>query len=221
MEEVQFTSYDFEQMERRFRAHFFNSLSGYKSVNLCGTCSKNERSNLAVFNSIFHIGSNPPLLGMIIRPATVPRHTLTNIIEQDHYTFNHIHEDIVKPAHQTSAKYTRTQSEFDLSGLTPFFSDEHPAPYVAESRIKIGLKFRERYNIQANHTIMIVGEVVEVIVPKDVVGIDGFIDLCEAGTVAGSGLDAYLNTDKITRLSYARPYEDLREIEYAKDKQIP
>lgn len=221
MEEVQFSAYDFEHMERRFRAHFFNSLSGFKSVNLCGTSSKNGKANLAIFNSVFHLGSNPPLMGMIIRPATVPRHTLTNIIEQDHFTFNHIHEDIVEAAHQTSAKYTRTQCEFEMTGLTPYYSESHKAPYVAESRIKIGLKFRERYNIQANHTIMIVGEVVEVILPKEAVGMDGFVDLNKAGSVTGSGLDAYLNTEKITRLSYARPYEELREIEYAKDKQLP
>ena len=158
-------------------------------------------------------------MGMIIRPATVPRHTLTNIIEQNEYTFNHIHEDIVASAHQTAAKYTRTQNEFEMTGLTPYFSENMKAPYVAESRIKIGLRFRERYNIQANHTIMIVGEVVEVILPKDAVGMDGFVDLNAAGTVTGSGLDAYLTTEKIARLSYARPYEDLRELNFNKQNQ--
>ena len=219
MEELSFTSDDFPQMERRYRAHFFNSLTGFKSVNLCGSCSKSEKPNLAIFNSVFHLGSNPPLMGMIIRPATVPRHTLTNIIEQNEYTFNHIHEDIVASAHQTVAKYTRTQNEFEMTGLTPYFSENMKAPYVAESRIKIGLRFRERYNIQANHTILIVGEVVEVILPKDAVGMDGFVDLNAAGTVTGSGLDAYLTTEKIARLSYARPYEDLRELNFNKQNQ--
>lgn len=213
MEETRFSSNDFVNMERRFRAHFFNSLSGFKSVNLCGTEDKKGTSNLAILNSVIHLGSNPPLMGMIMRPATVPRHTLSNIIEQDHYTFNHINRDIIHEAHQTSAKYTRTQDEFDMVGLTPYYSENHKAPYVAESKVKIGLKFRERVNIASNHTILIVGEVVEVILPKAVVGMDGFIDLSEAGTLTGSGLDAYLETVKVARLTYARPYEELREIE--------
>ncbi len=213
MEDKRFTSVDFVNMERRFRAHFFNSLSGFKSVNLCGTEDKKGKSNLAILNSVFHLGSNPPLMGMIMRPATVPRHTLSNIIEQDHYTFNHINKEIIHEAHQTSAKYTRTQDEFEMVGLTPYYSDNLRAPYVLESKVKIGLKFRERVNIASNHTILIVGEVVEVILPSGAVGLDGFVDLQEAGTLTGSGLDAYLETKKVARLSYARPYEEIKEIE--------
>lgn len=209
-----FTEGDFQSWERRYRAHFFNSVVGFKSLALCGTKDQNGRTNLAVINSVVHVGANPPLMGMILRPATVPRHTLSNIIENDAYTFNHIHEDMVDWAHQTSAKYLRGQSEYTQCGFTEYYSDTLDAPYVKESQIKIGLRFKERINIRSNHTIMMIGEVAEVILPEHCIGEDGFVDLNRAGSLVGSGLDAYLKTEKIKRMAYAKPDQKPQKIAY-------
>lgn len=214
MELKKFSENDFKAWESRYRAHFFNSVVGFKSLALCGSRDQDGNTNLAVINSVVHIGANPPLMGMIIRPATVPRHTLTNIIENDEYTFNHIREDMVDWAHQTSAKYLRGQSEYTKCGFTEYYSGNINAPYVAESTIKIGLRFKERINIRSNHTIMMIGEVVEVILPEDVIGEDGFVDLQKAGSMVGSGLDAYLKTSKIKRMAYAQPDRDPEQLEY-------
>ena len=56
------------KMDQRERAAFINSLGGFKSLVLIGTQSKNGQSNLAVFSSLFHLGANPPLFGIIVRP---------------------------------------------------------------------------------------------------------------------------------------------------------
>ena len=205
---------EFLSWEKRYRANFFNSVVGFKSVALVGTIDKKNQPNLAIVNSAVHFGSDPALMGILIRPSTVPRHTLSNIIERDNFTLNHVHSEIIDPAHQTSAKYLRGQSEFEAVGLTPEYSDVICAPYVSESRIKIGLQFRERLNIRTNHTILMIGEVVEVILPEEIVGEDGFVDLNHCGSVVGSGLDAYLTTEKIKRLSYARPETDLHALKY-------
>ena len=66
---------DLGNMPSRKRTHLINSCTGYKSANLLGTKSKNGKTNLAIFNSVIHIGSNPPMLGLILRPLTVKRDT--------------------------------------------------------------------------------------------------------------------------------------------------
>lgn len=201
------------EFEKFYRTNFINSLSGFKSANLIGTISAKEHKNLAIFSSVIHVGANPPALGFLMRPISVERHTYNNIKETGYYTINHINKEIFKKAHQTSAGYDKNVSEFDECGLNFEFSDEFPAPYVKEAKIKIGLRFIEENEIKYNGTIFIVGEIVEIIVLDVVVSKDGFVDIEKAGTIAVSGLDSYHETKKIARLSYAKQGIELKEIE--------
>ena len=98
-----------------------------------------------------------------MRPVSVERHTYYNIKETGFFTINQIHKDIFKQAHQTSARYDKDVSEFDACGLTPEFTEIVKAPYVKESKIKIGLKFLEEHEIKSNGTIFIVGEIIELL----------------------------------------------------------
>ena len=211
MENTRYVLDDFPKMDKFFRRNLINSLAGFKSINLVGTHNSQGINNLAIFSQVFHVGATPALMGMIFRPDSVPRHTLSNIETTGFYTCNHIHEDIYKQAHQTSARYNI--SEFDAVGLTPEYGDVVQAPYVKEARIKIGLKFEERHDLKINGTILIIGSVVEIILPKDCVGKDGMIFLEKAGSITGSGLDSYHRTEKIARLSYAKPDQNLEEID--------
>ena len=179
------------QFEKPYRTNFINSLSGFKSANLVATISSQGKTNLAIFNSVIHVGANPPALGFLMRPVSVERHTYNNIKETGYYTINHIHKDIFKQAHQTSASYDKDISEFSECGLTREYSKNIPAPYVKESNIKIGLRFVEEQKIKFNGTIFIVGEIVEIILPDEVVSKDGYVDIERAGTIAISGLDSY------------------------------
>lgn len=199
------TSGEISQMESRYRANFFNTLNGFKSANLIGTISESRVSNLAIFNSVIHLGANPPLMGFVLRPATVERHTYDNIKATGYYTFNHVHVDIIDKAHQTSAKYDKQISEFTACGLTEEAIKGFKAPFVAESSIKIGLQFKEEILIPSNNTILIVGEIQLVQITEELIEEDGSIDLPMAKTVAISGLDTYLKAEKIKKLSYARP----------------
>jgi flavin reductase (DIM6/NTAB) family NADH-FMN oxidoreductase RutF len=198
--------------EKLFRTNFVNSLSGFKSANLIGTISLDGQTNLAIFNSVIHVGANPSALGFLMRPVSVERHTYNNIKQTGHFTINHINKEIFKQAHQTSASYEKDISEFDACGLTPEYTETIKAPYVKESKIKIGLKFLEEQEIKSNGTIFIVGEIVEIILPDNVTAKDGFIDIEKAGTIAISGLDSYHETKKISRLSYAKPGIEPKEI---------
>lgn len=196
---------DLMTLEQRYRAAFVNSLSGFKSVSLIGTKSSNGNSNLAVFNSIVHIGANPPYIGFINRPDSVDRHTLKNILETGFYTINHIHESFYEKAHQTAARYPEDVSEFTAAGLREEYLHHFHAPYVGESLIKLGVRYKEHVPLKINGTILIIGQIEHVFFPNNCLCGDGFLDIEKAGTVAGSGLDSYHSTKRLSRLSYAKP----------------
>ena len=94
---------------------------------------------------MIHLGSDPALLGFIVRPNVVPRNTYTNIKSSGYFTINHISEDFITDAHHTSAKYDAHISEFDMTNLTSTYFDGFKAPFVTESPVKIGLKYVEEY----------------------------------------------------------------------------
>ncbi|MGM0525665.1 MAG: flavin reductase family protein [Pseudomonadota bacterium] len=202
-------------MKNEHRVKFINSLSGFKSANLVGTSSRRNDDNLAIISSVIHLGANPPLIGFIMRPHSVDRHTLENIEETGVYTINHVHSGIVKAAHQTSARYHREQSEFEQTGLTAERLEGFHAPYVAESKLSIGLKLVEVASITHNGTEFVIGEVQWVRTEEAAVQDDGFIDLEAIDTVAVSGLDRYHTTKGLCRLSYAKPDKELTEIPLA------
>ena len=193
------------EMEQRKRAQFINSISGFRSVVLIGSIDTQGQTNLAIFSSIVHIGSNPPLLSFIMRPDSVERHTLTNIMDTGSYTINHINSSMYEQAHQTSARYPKTVSEFDATQLTPLFQEGFMAPFVNESHIQIGMEFKERIPISINHTSMIIGEIKWIHFPDHCLSEDGFLDIEKAGSITSTGQDSYHTTQLLQRLEYAKP----------------
>ncbi|MFN8115038.1 MAG: flavin reductase [Bacteroidia bacterium] len=204
-----FSFVDLMGLEQRYRAAFVNSLSGFKSVALIGTANSNKQTNLAIFNSLVHIGANPPYIGFISRPDSVDRHTLSNIMETGYYTINHINEAIYKQAHQTSARYSKDISEFDATHLTPDYKLGFKAPFVKESYIQMGVQFKERINITTNNTVLVIGQINQVYFPNDCLCNDGFLDIEKAKSITCSGLDSYHKTDRLARLTYAKADRDL------------
>lgn len=203
---------DIAAMEDRYRVFFVNALSGFKSANLVGTTSPDGRDNLAMFSSVVHLGANPPLLGMISRPHSVRRDTLENIRATGHYTVNHVHASFLEAAHQASARYEPDISEFDAVGLTPRRGALHPAPYVAESPLQIGLSHRQTIDLDINGTCLVIGEIVEVHLAEDAIADDGAVDLGRVGSLAVGGLDSYYAATPLARLSYAKPHRPLRRL---------
>ncbi|MFA0078054.1 flavin reductase family protein [Vibrio artabrorum] len=209
MKDMTLSRQDIQAMDQRERARLINSLSGFKSANLIGTRDKQGLENLAVVSSVVHLGSNPPLFGFIVRPAESRRHTLENIVETRHFTINSIGADFVQKAHQTSARYPKTASEFKAVGLTPYYDDMFPAPFVLESALKIGLVLKEQILIESNQTQMLIGEIITIQAPKRAVMPDGYLDLEALDLVTISGLDSYHVTQRLHRLSYAKSNKSL------------
>ena len=196
---------EIEGWERFYRANFINSLTGFKSVSLIGTANEHGHNNLGVFSSIVHIGSNPPLVGYINRPVAAAPHTLANIEQTGIYTVNHIHPSILPQAHQTSAKYDETISEFDEVGLAPEFKESILAPFVLESKVKYALSLQEIIPIKLNDTFLVIGKIIAVYLSDDILQDDGYLHLDKALTICSNGGDGYYTTKLIDRYKYAKP----------------
>jgi flavin reductase (DIM6/NTAB) family NADH-FMN oxidoreductase RutF len=209
---IYFDTETIDRLEKQQRVHLINSLGGFKSVGLVGTSDTQGKTNLGIFSSFFHIGANPPLIGMIFRPSPPERDTMRNIINTRFYTINHINESIYKQAHQTSARYDKEISEFDATGLKTEYRDNFFAPFVAESTIKLGIEFREKMDISINNTILIIGEIIQIYIPEDCLNKDGFVDIEKANTITCSGLDSYHKTIQLDRLSYAKPDKEITSL---------
>ena len=209
---IYFDTDSIEKLDKQERVHFINSLGGFKSVALVGTADNNGNTNLGIFSSFFHIGANPPLIGMIFRPSPPERDTMRNIIETGYYTINHINESIYKQAHQTSARYDAAISEFDATGLNTEFKNSFFAPFVDETNVQLGVKFREKIDIYINNTNIIIGEIVQIYIQEECLQEDGFINIEKANTITCSGLDSYHKTVQLDRLSYAKPNKEITSI---------
>lgn len=192
-------------MTSRYRAQVINSLSGFKSANLIGTRSKDNINNLAMFSSVFHLGSSPALVGFITRPNSVERHTLENIQQTKQFTINQVNDSFWQEAHQTSARYSASECEFEKTGLTAEDIDGVNAPFVKESRLKYALTLKEIVPLQLNGTLLVIGEITNIICTKAAIKDDGYIDIESLNTVMVSGLDSYHTSQRLSRLNYAKP----------------
>ena len=190
--------------DRFYRGNLINSLSGFKSASLIGTKSETGISNLAIFSNIVHLGADPALIGFVNRPREAAPHTLKNIEATGFYTINHIHTNWIEQAHQTSAKYAEDVSEFDACGFEEEYINNFFAPFVKASVIKYGMKLIEVVPIKHNNTFFVIGEVVMLEVPKEVITEDGFIEIEKANSCCSLGIDGYYKAEKIVRLPYAK-----------------
>ena len=198
-------------LDHLYRINLVNSSSGFKSANLIATKSKSGISNVAVFSSVIHLGSNPPLLGFVTRPTTVPRNTYKNIKETGSYTINHVYEDIIEDAHHCSAKYDQSISEFSMTNLEEAYDHDCPAPYVKGAPVQMQMQFKEEHHFKINGTIMIIGEIIGIYINEDLLKNDGFIDLAQGRVSAINGLDGYTIPKLKTRLPYQRPKQKQKQ----------
>jgi flavin reductase (DIM6/NTAB) family NADH-FMN oxidoreductase RutF len=210
-----FTADDIAGLEKVFRLNLINSVTGYKPANLVATAAPDGATNVAVISSVVHLGSNPALIGFVMRPASVPRHTYENIQATGKYTINHVHSGIMREAHYTSANFPREVSEFDACGLTPEYRDDFLAPYVHGSRVQLGLELAQELPIEINGTILLIGRVVHLYLADDVMRPDGSLNLPAADSVCLSGLDTYHTATAQARYGYARPDQPMPELPLA------
>jgi flavin reductase (DIM6/NTAB) family NADH-FMN oxidoreductase RutF len=229
---LQLNSNHWSKWPKHTRVNFLNALSGLRPLALIGTLNQDGSSNLAIFNSLFHLGAQPPLIGFIIRPDVSPRHTLENLRHQKYFTLNHVSQEIYTRAHQTSARYQEKESEFFHCQLTPeilawnsSLPDESgndnlhfPCPFVKESPLKMAMERQREIYIEENQTHMIIAKVLEVYMDSSqlnedyLLTNDGHLPLDKLQLVCGSSLDSYYSPQFLSRLSYAKANEEVKTI---------
>ena len=158
---------DISQMEKIERLNLINSCTGYKSANLLATKSIDGNSNVAIFSSVTHLGSNPAMIGFIMRPTTVPRDTYKNIKETGYFTVNHITADMIEDAHHTSANYELGISEFDKTNLEEEYKNDIKFPFVKGSAVQLYCKYVNEYYIKENDTIHVIASIENLFLMKN------------------------------------------------------
>ncbi len=200
-----FNRIDIDKMSKIFRLNLINSITGYKSANLIGTKTDDKINNVAVFSSVTHLGSDPPLIGFITRPENGNRNTYNNILKNKLFTINHIVKNQIISAHQSSAKYPKNISEFDKTDLKSEFKNNFDAPFVKDSPVQIGCSFVNKYFIKENKTILMIGQVEILFINKKLLVEDGFVKLDREDIITVNGLDGYALPKLIKRIPYAKP----------------
>ena len=200
-----FSKKDIINASRIHRLNLINSITGIKPANLIGTISKDGHTNLAIFSSVIHLGSNPALIGFITRPdKKIRRDTLNNILETNYYTINHIHQGFIEQSHKTSGKYKKNVSEFNMCNLTEDYLSEFPAPFLKESKIKMGLKLQNIIDIPDNQTKLIIGLIEHIFIDDIALENNGDINLQIINDIGIGGLNNYYKLEKIAHFPYFR-----------------
>ena len=194
-----------QDMDRIKRLNLINSISGISPANLVGTISNDLTENLSIFSSVIHIGSNPPLMGFILRPTENNRRdTYENIIKTNKFTINHIHSDMIQKSHYTSVKFKKNESEFLKCKLTAEYLNNFQAPYVKESYVKIGLNLEDIQLIKSNGCRLIIGRIEKLYIADDSMHKNGNIQLELLNSIGVNGLNTYYSLNKITQYPYSR-----------------
>lgn len=195
---------DISQMEKIERLNLINSCTGYKSANLLATKSLDGKTNVAVFSSVTHLGSNPAMIGFIMRPTTVPRDTYKNIKETGYFTVNHITVDMISDAHHTSANYELGISEFNKTNLEEEYKPTIDIPFVKGSPVQLYCKYVNEYHIKENDTIHVIASIEHLFFEEELEHKDSWLQLDKGNVVAINGLDGYCLPKLMDRYQYAR-----------------
>jgi len=207
---IKHTKEEFSKFNKIPRLNLINSCTGYKSANLIATKSIDGISNVAVFSSVTHLGSDPALLGFILRPNTVPRDTYINIKATEYFTVNAISESMIADAHQSSAAYDASISEFEITNLEEEYLDEIEVPFVKGSPVRLMCRYVNEYPITENNTIHIIAAIEAIFYNAALEREDKWLQLDKVNVVAINGLDGYALPKHLNRFEYARVNQELK-----------
>ena len=213
---------EIESLSKKQRVNIVNALPGVRPVVLVGTVKKRVKEtdnlkpkdgNLAVFSSLVHLGSDPALFGIFVRPEVNPktpdtkfeRQTLQNIRKHGYFTVNHIPIGDVETAHQCSAPYKSQQSEFIKSDLPCEYFKNIPAPFVESSPLAMALEFVREEKLGENGVVFVVGALRKIRVLEDFdKDHEYLLHPQHMGTVGVFGLGSYCRIEEVARLPKAR-----------------
>ncbi len=207
-----FDKKDIANLEKIKKINLMNSITGIKPAILVGTKSLENVTNLAIFSSIVHISSNPPLLGFFLRTnKKIRRDTFENIKHNNSYTFNHVSSSMVKRAHLTSAKFDKNISEFDTCKFTEDYTYDIAAPFVKESNVKIGMSLSEIVEMDCTESKLIIGEIIFISISNNFLENDFSLNLEKSTSIAVCGLNHYYKNKKNISLPYPKIFNKVKD----------
>ena len=208
------TKKDIIKMDRFDRVNLISSVSGIKAAMLIGTISKHNISNVAIFSSIIHLGSNPALIGLLIRPQTKRvSDTYQNIKSNKSFTINHVNKNIISKAHYTSAKTSSNTSEFDDVGLTEEYIGNLQSPFVKEADVGLGMIYCDEISL-SNKCILVIGEIDNIKLRNDLADVNGLINLSNYNSIGVDGIGHYY------KLNLTKNYEYVGTRKVPKEKLV-
>ena len=208
------TKKDIIKMDRFDRVNLISSVSGIKAAMLIGTISKHNISNVAIFSSIIHLGSNPALIGLLIRPQTKRvSDTYQNIKSNKSFTINHVNKNIISKAHYTSAKTSSNTSEFDDVGLNEEYIGNLQSPFVKEADVGLGLIYCDEISL-SNKCILVIGEIDNIKLRNDLADVNGLINLSNYNSIGVDGIGHYY------KLNLTKNYEYVGTRKVPKEKLV-
>lgn len=154
---------DLQAMPKRQRTEFVQGLSGIKSL-FAIISSDGDTLNIAPFNSIVHISSNPARIGYISRPDNAHRHTLQNIIEKKSFSINSVSEDHLEEVVKCSEKLPSSQSEFEGKSIKPTDSNDYGVPGMDQADVQIFCEYEEHVKIPSSDGLLVVGRIKAVLI---------------------------------------------------------
>jgi flavin reductase (DIM6/NTAB) family NADH-FMN oxidoreductase RutF len=201
--ENQWQELSWQNWEETFKVNFFHSATGVKPAILIGTKNQSGVANLAIFSSVFHLGSKPPIFGFMVRPGFTDGNTYDNIVKTGQYSFNLFSLHQAGQAHQTAARYAPEINEFEAVGLPE--ASLNGTPCLANAPLVMVLRYLETIPIKYNDTKIVVGEVISVGCRPEYLSKPGLFNHELAETAGVSGLDTYYQHVQKNRFAYAKP----------------
>ena len=158
-----FLADDLQAMPKRRRTEFVQGLSGIKSLFAIIT-SDGDTLNIAPFNSIVHISSNPARIGYISRPDNNHRHTLQNIITHQSFSINSVREEDLEEVVTCSENLPSDHSEFKGKSIEPTALNNNSIPALKHADVQIFCEYEEHVSIPSSQGILVIGRIREVII---------------------------------------------------------
>ena len=158
-----FLADDLQAMPKRQRTEFVQGLSGIKSLFAIITSDGNTL-NIAPFNSIVHISSNPARIGYISRPDNNHRHTLQNIIAHQSFSINSVREEDLEDVVACSENLPSNHSEFEGKHIQPTNPNNLTIPALQCADVQIFCQYEEHITIPSSQGILVIGRIQEVII---------------------------------------------------------
>lgn len=154
-------------------------------VFLVGTYDSEHKPNImtAAWGGI--CCSAPPAITVSLRKAT---YTYAAILANQGFTINIPTENYVREVDYVGIVSGRSESKFEVLGLTPVKATLVNAPYIHE--FPLILECRLQTTVEVGLHTMFVGEVLDVKADSDILGNNGIIDMAKLRPIAfapGSG----------------------------------